>query len=56
MCEFGKSNGRNAAPNDYYVSKGNDISDRQWKIRKCEVANRLDVSQQTGHDVESFDQ
>ena len=58
MCEFEKSNGRAVAPNEYYVSKGNDISERLRRQRKCEVANGLasQFGQQTGHDVKAFAQ
>jgi hypothetical protein len=56
MCEFEKSNGRIVAPNDYYVSKGNDISETPRRLRTCEVANGLasEFSQSAGHDVEAF--
>jgi hypothetical protein len=59
MCELEKSNGgRFVAPNDYYVSKGNDISETLRQQRKCEVANGLasQFGQQTGHHVKAFAQ
>ncbi len=58
MCECGKFNGRDIAPNDYYVSKGNDISERPRRRRKCELANGVasQIGQQTGQDVKAFDQ
>jgi hypothetical protein len=58
MCELEKFNGRAVAPNDHYVSKGNDIPERLRRQRKCEVANGLasQFGQQTGHDVKAFAQ